>query len=299
LTTDARFRGVFAFAVTPTTDDGESIDETRLRKLLDYLLEEKVHGVAMFGSTGAVGAFTEDERRRVAEVTVKHVNGRVPVMIGTGAISTGEALRLSRHAQDVGADAVLVVPVTYWIPNDAELFEHYETLAKAIRIPLCVYNSPRLAGLDMSPAFLARLAQFDNIRFMKESSPDLSRITAVARLSNDRLRVLTGRDSTALEAFILGAKGWCAGSANIIPRYCVDLFDLAEKGDLKAAWDLSRRLFPITDFALEKGLIRSSHTALELMGRPMGPPRKPINMLPAGDRERLAKLLRDLGITVR
>jgi 4-hydroxy-tetrahydrodipicolinate synthase len=292
-----KFRGIFAFAVTPTKDDGDRVDENRLRELLDYLIEQRVHGIAVFGSTGAIGSFTEEERKRVAKVAVEHVNGQLPLVVGTGALTTAEAVRLSKYAQEVGADGVIVVPITYWPLTDDELYEHYRSIATAIKIPVCVYNNPGTTGVDMKPSLLARMAEIDNIRYVKESSGDLTRITSLARLTKNTVSVFHGHESTALEAFMAGAQGWFAGIGNAIPRQCVELFELAvDKGDVATAREHFHKMLPLCEFFVEKSLVRCSHTALDLMGRSMGPPRRPLRMLAPADRARLQSMLREIGI---
>ena len=124
-----RLRGVFSFTATPTRDAGATIDLDRLRTHLDWQIENGVHGIAVLGSTGSNGSFTEKEREELIKVATKHINGRVPLMAGTGSITTDEAVRMSGFAEDVGADAVIVVPITYWPLTDNEVYEHYSSWA--------------------------------------------------------------------------------------------------------------------------------------------------------------------------
>src|SRR5271165_4382863 len=162
----SKFRRVFAFIVTPTSNDGETIDEGRLREAIDYQIAHGVHGLTVFGSTGGIGSFSELERRRVIEVAAKHIDGRVRFLPGTGSITTAEAVRLSQFAEAAGADGVLVVPINYWKPTDNELYGHYEAIAKAVKIPLGIYNNPGTTGVDIKPALVARIAKIDNVGLM-------------------------------------------------------------------------------------------------------------------------------------
>jgi 4-hydroxy-tetrahydrodipicolinate synthase len=148
-----RLRGVFSFTATPLRDDGATIDLDRLRSHLDWQIEHGVHGIAVLGSTGSNGSFSEKEREELIRATVKHVNGRVPVMAGTGSITTDEAVRMSRFAEDVGADAAIVVPITYWPLTDNEVYEHYSRIAKAIKIPVIIYNNPSISSRPCSRAW--------------------------------------------------------------------------------------------------------------------------------------------------
>ncbi len=168
--------------------------------LADEQIAAGTDGVALFGSTGAVGSFA------AAEALVYHVAGRVPVMIGTGAITTAEAIRLSRHADEIGADAILVVPITYWLLTDDEILAHYRAIAGSVRLPLILYNNPRLTGVDLTPPIVEKLAGIENITAIKESCPDLMRTAALSRHLGDRIDIFAGRDSAALEALLVGAK---------------------------------------------------------------------------------------------
>jgi len=290
------FRGVFSFSVTPTKDDGAAIDEKRLREFLDFQIEEGVHGIAVFGSTGSNGSFSEEEKRQAMKVAVDHVRGRVPLIFGTGAITTAEAVRQARAAEAVGANGILVVPITYWPLTENEVYEHYRAIAAATPLPITVYNNPWTTGVDIKPPLLARLAELDTIVAVKESSGDLTRISQIRRLTKGRMTVFAGWESVTLQAFMAGCEGWFSGMTNIMPRECVRLFELAvEKADAVGAREHFERIFPLCDFMCQKSHVRVAHTALDLLGRPMGPPRRPLRMLEAADRAELERLLREFG----
>lgn len=297
MATQNGFRGVFAFSVTPSRDDGDRIDHDRFREFLDFQIDEGVHGIAVFGSTGSNGSFSEQEKRDTMKMAVEHVKGRVPLIFGTGAITTAEAVRQARDAEAVGADGVLVVPITYWPLTDDEVYQHYKAIATAIRIPVTVYNNPWTTGVDIKPPLLARLcADLENVRYVKESTGDLTRITAIRRLTRGRLTVFAGWENSTLQSFMAGSEGWFSGMTNLIPRACAQLFHLAvEKADMLGARALFDRMFPLCDFMCQKSHVRVAHTALELLGRPMGPPRRPLRLLEPADRSELERLLREFG----
>jgi 4-hydroxy-tetrahydrodipicolinate synthase len=207
-------------------------------------------------------------------------------------MTTSEAVRLSRYAEDAGADGVLVVPISYWPLTEHEVYEHYKAVASAISIPVVIYNNPWTTGTDIKPPTLARLAEIENIRYVKESSGDVTRVTSIIQLTKGSMTVFNGWEPSAFENFMAGAEGWFAGMTNVIPRQCVQLFDLAvEKKDVVAARDLFRRMFPLCQYVAEKSHVRVAHTALELMNRPAGPPRRPLRMLTGEDRSRLERIL--------
>ena len=131
-----KFQGVFAFILTPTKDDGNTLDLDALRRFIDFQIESGVAGNTVFGSTGGIGSYSEEERMAVIEAAAKHINGRVPLVAGTGSPQTPKSIRLSKFSQDVGADAVLIVPITYWPLTDDELLGHFEKIAAAVKIPV-------------------------------------------------------------------------------------------------------------------------------------------------------------------
>lgn len=287
---------VFTFVPTPTKDDGDAIDEKRLRQTIDYQIEHGVDGICIFGSTGGNGSFSDEEMKRGTEIAAKHVAGKISIVAGTGARTTAGCIELSKHAQDVGCDAVMILPVSYWPLTPDEVFAHYEAVAASIKIPICVYNNPWTTGVDMKPDFLARLATLDNVNCIKESTGDLSRITAIRLLTQDKVTLIAGWESTSLQAFMAGASGWAPVCTNFLPRDAMQFFEAAvykrDSEKARTTWD---KLFPICEFICAKSHIRVAHTALELLERPVGPPRRPLRMLNGGDRQRLKTLLSEAG----
>lgn len=288
--------GLFAYAITPTAGGGEP-DERRLCEHLESLIAAGVDGITVLGSTGALGSFTETERMRIAEAAIGHARKRVRVCVGTGAITTAEAVRLARHAERAGADSVLVVPITYWTLGEDELFAHYRAIAEAVQVPVGIYNNPRLTVTDLQPPLIARIAGLANVRFLKETSVDLMRLGVTRRLTQGRLHLAWGRDGAMLDAFRLGADSWHCATPNVMPARCVALHRLAKQDpDAPEVRRLYEEVRPFIEFCTQKGLVRSMHTALELLGRPMGPPRLPIAMLEGEDRAALSRYLIELNL---
>ena len=291
-----KFQGVFAFIVTPTRDDGDAIDLDALKRFIDDQIAAGVAGITVFGSTGGIGSFTEEERRQVIETAARHIDGRVPLVAGTGAMQTAEAIRLSRFAEDVGADAALVVPINYWRPTPDEIYGHFEAIASAVTLPVGIYNNPGTTAVDLSPALIARIAEIDNVAMVKESSGDMARISAIAALTKGSLSILNGNDATTPAAIAAGVHGWFAGSCSIMPAHCVELFRIgAVEKDMDKLRSYFAPMYPICEFMGRKGYIRVAHTACEIQGHPMGPPRRPIRGLGSEDRAHLEMLLERLG----
>ena len=249
---------------------------------LDWQIENGVHGIAILGSTGSNGSFTEKEREELIKVGTKHINGRVPVMAGTGSLTTDEAVRMSRFAEDVGADAVIVVPITYWPLTENEVYEHYSSIAKAIKIPVVIYNNPGTTGVDIKPALLARLAEIDNIQGVKESSrrpvPHHPDPAPHQRQDDGVPRLGAGH-----------APGLLRRRRRLVPRPAehpparmrAAIRSLQKSGDLRGAQELFDRMYPICKLMGDTGYIRVVHSALQLMGRSVGEPRRPIRQLEA------------------
>lgn len=288
------FIGVYPFLATPFTNDGEQVDVVRLRSHVDELIRVgKVHGITALGSTGEFALMSESERQLVAETTIDAVRKRVPVVIGTAAISTKVAVALSKHAARAGADAIIVNPQSYWLPTEDELFDHYGAIARAVDIPVMVYNNPGTTKIDMSPKFIARLNRdFKHFISVKESSGDIRRVQNILELTDGKMSVSIGHQSLGLAAFAVGATGWTTGIANTIPNLCVEVFEQAvNRRDFGKAREIFNRILPLCDFYAEKSLCRSVKAAADIMEKPLGPPRLPLKRLSANDYKTLENLL--------
>jgi 4-hydroxy-tetrahydrodipicolinate synthase len=295
-----QLRGVFAYPITPTTDDGAKVDERRLRELIDEFIDAGSAGIVVLGSTGAIGSFGEDERRAIAQCAAAHINGRVPLLVGTGAMTTDEAVRLSRHAESIGATGLQVVPMSHWPLSEAEIVEHYESIARAVSIPIAVHNCPSLTGIDMKPALLVRLTEIPNVAYLKEGSGDLSRVPVLRRMTSGKVPIFHDSETTALQGLLGGAEVWATMVPNLFPHQAVELFELASVAkDVDGARRLFETMFPVIEFMFEKSGVRALHAALEIIGRPAGAPRRPLRPLGAADRQALEQLLRASGHLVR
>lgn len=293
------FVGVYPFLVTPLKPSTFALDGDRLHAHVDDLIVNgKVHGITALGSTGEFALLSEGERQQVAEICIAAANKRVPVVVGTAAIATQTAVDLSRHAQRAGADAIIVNPQSYWNPTEDELFDHYAAIARAVEIPVMVYNNPGTTKVDMSPRFIARLAkEFPHFTAVKESTGDIRRVQDIVRLTDGRLKVSIGHQSLGLAAFAVGAVGWTTGIANTIPQYCVEVFDLAvRQSDFARAREVFFRILPLCDFYAAKSLVRSAKAAADLLGKPLGVPRPPLKLLGEQDRKVLQGMLQDLNL---
>ncbi|UCC77940.1 MAG: 4-hydroxy-tetrahydrodipicolinate synthase [Anaerolineales bacterium] len=286
-----KLRGVYAVMLTPFKED-ESVDEETLRSLINWLVGKGVHGIICTGSTGEFASLSDEERRSVVDITVQESHGRVPVLVGSAANSTRHTILYSQYAESVGADGLMIVHPYYCQPNQEELYEHYKAVARSVHIPIMIYNNPATSGVDMQPELLARLAEIDNISYVKEASGDIRRIGQIRRLCGDRISIFVGCDNTMLESWLMGAEGWVSGVANILPQQSVELFELADRGEIDRARELYDRMLPLGDMLdLEGSFVQYLKAGSEILGRPLGKPRRPMLPPREGDLRRLKKAI--------
>jgi 4-hydroxy-tetrahydrodipicolinate synthase len=286
------FRGCYTVLVTPFTADGAAVDLAALARLVDFQIAEGIDGLIPLGSTGEFLSVSREERTAIVETVVRTAAGRVPVLVGTGVEDTREAMILSREAEALGADGVMVIPPYYSVPTEDELFAHYQAIAGAIGLPVMVYNNPATANVDLHPALLARLSQIDNCRYVKESTLDVTRVRDIIAACGDRMAVFAG--VLGYESAWLGAVGWVAVCSNVAPRLSGDMFRAAAAGNRDMALPLYRRLAPLLPWVGGPRYVSGTKAAFRLMGMDMGPPRPPRLPLPQGDLAALASVLRGL-----
>jgi 4-hydroxy-tetrahydrodipicolinate synthase len=283
------FSGTFTVLVTPFTGDGAEVDLAALARLVEFQIAGGIDGLMPLGSTGEFLSISRDERTAIVRTVVAAAAGRVPVLVGTGAEDTREAVALSREAEALGAQGVLVIPPFYSVPTEDELFTHYRRIAGAIGIPVMVYNNPATANVDMLPPLLARLSTIDGCRYIKESTLDPTRVRDILALAEGRMQVFAG--VLGYESAWLGAIGWVAVCSNVAPRLSRDMFAAAAAGDRATALPLYRKLAPLLPWVGGPRYVSGTKAAFELMGMPMGPPRPPRLGLPPAERAELAKIL--------
>ena len=287
-------RGVFSVMVTPFNSDG-AIDEPALRKYVNWQIEEGIHGLIPLGSTGEFLSLTDLERHDVARIVIEESNGRVPVIIGTGAESSVDVVRYSLEAENLGAEGVMIIPPYYSSPTEDELFEHYRAIGEAISIPIMIYNNPATANVDIVPSMVHRLAQLDAVQYIKESTMDITRVRDITELCGDQITVFGG--IMGFESFIEGAEGWVSVGSNIMPRKSANLFDLIDKKqDLLAARSTNRELVPVIRLVSGHRYVSATKTALELMGISVGPPRPPRLPSPTEERQLVSDCLESIGL---
>jgi 4-hydroxy-tetrahydrodipicolinate synthase len=281
--------------VTPLTAEDE-VNEPALRRLTNHLIEGGSHGVFAVGSQGEFWAFSPEEKQRIWEIVVDETRGRVPVYAGSAAETTRETIALTRLAEKVGADAVSVLTPYFISPNDDQLYDHYRAVAEGTGLPVVLYTNPARTGVKVSPALMARLAQIDNIVGIKDSSGELELTAEYIRQAPEKFSVLMGRDTLILAALQYGAKGAIAATANVKPSLVVEIYKRFVAGDLEGALEAQRALAPLR-LAFTWGTFPVViKEALDLMGMDGGPARAPVGPLSSEQRQRLKKVLKDMGV---
>jgi 4-hydroxy-tetrahydrodipicolinate synthase len=234
-------QGSLVAIVTPMQDDG-SVDEAAFRRLVDWHIAEGTDAIVAVGTTGESATLDEDEHCAAIALVVEQAAGRIPVIAGTGANSTTEAIALTRCAKDAGADACLLVTPYYNKPTQEGLYRHYRAVAEAVDIAQILYNVPGRTAVDMLPETVARLAPIDNIVGLKEATGDLARIDQLCGLTPDDFAIYSGDDATAREAILRGANGDISVTANVAPAAMHAMCAAALAGDRARAEELDRPL---------------------------------------------------------
>jgi 4-hydroxy-tetrahydrodipicolinate synthase len=296
---DPQFTGILAAVVTPLTADGSEVDAEGVKRQAEHIISGGIHGLVPGGSTGEFTTLSTAERKHVTELYVEAAAGRVPVVAGTGALSTAETVELSRHAEQAGAAAVMVVPPFYDAPNWAELVAHYRAVSEAINIPVMYYNIPAATGVDLSAEQLAQLARETGIASYKDTGGDFPRFTAVQQEHAADITALNGFDTLTFAALADGAQAGVWGTASVIPQLCAELYDaLAVRGDLAAGRELWSKIFPICQFLESHNYACAIKTGLDLVGHSAGPTRLPVLPLAEEYRAEFRRLLVAAGVSV-
>jgi 4-hydroxy-tetrahydrodipicolinate synthase len=270
------FAGVYVAIVTPFTSDYE-VDYKRLTELCDWLIQEGVDGLVPSGSLGEYATMTGEERAKVINTVIAAAKGRVPVVVGSAAPSTRQAVEWVQFSKDAGAAGVMALPPINYKPLLHEVFAHYEAL-NTVGLPIIAYNNPHDYKVDLTPDILVELSKLENVVAVKEFSGDVRRMQDI--MAQTDLEVMIGVDDLVMEGALIGATGWISGVPNALPKEGVEIFRLARAGKLQEAQALYRRLLPLFHYDASPQLVQSIKYMMELAGFPVGPTRPPRLQLP-------------------
>jgi 4-hydroxy-tetrahydrodipicolinate synthase len=295
---DVTWQGNFTAIVTPFKKDG-AIDEAAFKKNIELLISEGIDGLVVTGCTGEFWALSDEERTRLHRTAVDVAGGRVPVIAGTLAMLTDKVVELSKKAKAAGADGVMVTPPFYILPNESEIIEHYRRVSREADIPILIYNIPKRVGVTTSPALLEKLCSIDNVVAVKQSSGSFDDVVETVRLCADKIRVFAGHSVTrGFPCVVMGTDGFVSSvETQILGRAAIDLYRLSASGNVEAARKLQYRLVQLDHAVHGLGTFPSAlKAAMNLVGRPGGYPRSPIQPLSAEDQERLRSVLQSIGV---
>ena len=288
------FKGSIVAIVTPFKR-GE-VDEEGYRELIEFQINNGTGAIVPCGTTGESATLNMAEHGRVIDIAVDTVKGRIPVIAGAGGNSTYEAIQLTRHAKEAGADATLQVTPYYNKPTQEGLYQHYKAIAEAVPFPQVLYNVPGRTGVNMLPETVARLAELPEVVAIKEASGNLGQMAEILKLAGDKITLLSGDDNLTLPVLALGGKGVISVIANIVPKDSAGMVKAWEDGDISKARELFYKLLPLSQAMFYESNPIPVKTSLSLMGRIDGEMRLPLAPMSSTNRERLAKVLKDYGL---
>ena len=265
MTTLPRLRGSLTALVTPFKDG--ALDEEAFRAHVNWQIENGTKGLVPVGTTGESPTLSHEEHRKVVEWCVDEARGRVPVVAGAGSNNTHEAVELAKHAEEAGADAVLVVTPYYNKPTQEGLYRHFEAVNDAVGIPIIIYNIPPRSVVDMSVATMARLYELKNIAGVKDATANIGRVSQQRHALGPDFIQLSGEDMTALAYNAAGGHGCISVVSNVAPRLCAEMQELSLSGDYAGALKVQDRLVPLHDAVFAEPGLAGAKCGLALLGR--------------------------------
>ncbi len=294
------FRGLSAFPITPSDEQGR-IDTSALRTLLARLTDARVDSIGLLGSTGSYPYFDRLERRRAIEAAVDHVGGKIPILVGIGALRTSDVVEFGQDAKAAGADAVLLAPVSYTPLTEDEVFTHFETVARAVGLPVCVYNNPGTTHFTISPGLVARLSRVPNNVAVKNPAPAASAVPDLLR----ELRATTAQgfslgfsvDANAAEAMLAGGDAWYSVVGGLFPALAMQILAAVNDTDAHQVRRLNNRLQPLWNLFADLSSLRVVYAAANLLGVCRAVPPRPILPLSEAAQRRVGETLAMLELT--
>jgi len=286
-------KGIYAPIVTPFNAD-ESINYPVLERLIEYLIQNKIAGLVPGGTTGEVYAFTEAERLDIFKFVKEKVDGRVTLIAGTNSGATRDVIRYSQIAEQMGYDALMVAVPPYSRPNQRELLAHYEAVAKAVKIPIVLYNFPWRAGTEVSYEVMDGLLKYDHVIGIKEASGDMSRVYEFHLRYGNRYQMICGSDDQALDYFLWGTTSWIGGAASCAPLEHHNVLEAALNNDFVAARKHMDKLLPLLRNMESGGYTQKVKLGCELRGIKVGAPRQPLLPLTDDDRKEFERIFKTL-----
>ncbi|MDX6232138.1 MAG: hypothetical protein QOH68_1113 [Nocardioidaceae bacterium] len=292
----ADLHGILAAVTTPFTADGSALDEDALRRNVDRLVAAGIHGLVPTGSTGEFTSLSPQEYRRAIELYVESAAGRIPVVAGVGSLTTGGAIELAQHAENVGADAIMLLPPFYDALSFDALKAFMSAVAGSITIPIVYYNIPSNTGALLSGEQIAQLGDIEGVDYLKDTSGDAVTLAELLAAHGGRIKAFNGWDTLTFFGIASGAEASVWGAAGIVPELAVELWEtLAVRKDLVKARELWGPLWELSAFLESVNYAAGIKAALEIIGHPAGPVRLPAQPISAEEHARLTDILQRTG----
>jgi 4-hydroxy-tetrahydrodipicolinate synthase len=288
------FTGAIVAIVTPFKNG--HLDEEKFRELIEFQISKGTKGIAPCGTTGESSTLSHEEHDRVIEIAINAAKKRIPVIAGTGSNSTEEAMRLTRHAYEAGADGALMVCPYYNRPTQEGLYRHYKLIAESVPIPIIPYNIPGRTGVNMLPETVARLSKISNIVGIKEASGSLKQMQDVINLCDDDFDILSGDDFFTLPLLLIGGKGVISVISNVAPAEMADMIGAFEAGEIVRARQLHDKMVPLIDALFIETNPVPVKAALAMMGKIDDEVRLPLCKMSEGNHEKLRKAMMNFGL---
>ncbi|MFP4000370.1 MAG: dihydrodipicolinate synthase family protein [Thermoplasmata archaeon] len=295
---DDKFKGIFPAVITPY-DEGEEVDESRLKDFLDYVIEGGVHGIYLLGTNGEGPLLTFQEKKRVIETALEHVAGRVPVIVGSMCNSTKNTIELSKYAESKGADAVHAIVPYYYPVTKNGLKNHIKELAEEVDIPIFLYSIPQFTGNEIEPHTLGELSELDDLIGLKDSSGDIGffyQSLNEVQSKRDDFVFFGGNDSLILTYLMMGGDGSVTAVGNAFPGLVADIFEEYMSGNIETAKDKQKKVWKIKDIFSGYPTMSAVKGTLKVLGEDFGGPRRPLQSLNDRELKKLERKLKDINV---
>ena len=287
------FKGCGTAIATPFTEDGINFEE--FRKLIEFQIEQGVDSIIVCGTTGESSTMSEEEKKQTIKFAIDTVNKRIPVIAGTGTNNTKSAIEMSKYAESVGADGLLIVTPYYNKTTQAGLIAHYSAIASEVSIPIILYSVPSRTGVNITPETCLELSKIENIVAIKEASGNISQVAKIASLCKDNLNIYSGNDDQIVPLLSLGGIGVISVLSNIEPKFTHTMVENYMNGNVKEACEAQLKCLPLVDALFCEVNPIPVKEALNILGYNYGIPRLPLISLSENGKQKLEKAMKDFG----
>ena len=287
------FQGVFPYLVSPVDSEGNVMTEV-LGKLVDHLIESGVHGLTPLGSTGEFAYLTGSQRCQVVETVLAANKGRVPVVAGVASTATAEAVKQAKTFEKMGVDGILAIMEAYFPVSEQGTLSYFTEIARSVSCPVVLYTNPNFQRSDLTPGIIEKLAEIDNIGYLKDASNNTGRLLSIINRVGDRLKIFSASAHIPVCVMLIGGVGWMAGHACLIPSQSVKLYQMAIDKQWEAAVTFQRKLWRINQIFAKYNLAACIKAGLELQGFAVGSPIPPQKALDDKAREDIRQALKSV-----